>query len=335
MPSIFRPFGRRRLSCAAMVLAGLLGGPAAQAGLFDKDPPAPVVLKADSKADEAFRLLIDDGAALRHVSKAYAGPSSKVAIGMVKLNFVTDTADTARTQEFMGKATVSASAKMKLVGVTPEHMLAVANAYHAALRRHLAALGYEVVEQARLLEVEDFKKAVDDTKPVEQSSGGAVTTVYAAGTGNVMTFGMRNFAYNQKMPVVIANITINFAAFDKQTDRFAAGDKITASIESRAASTVGGFMRVMTEDGGGPQFDFVRALVLPGNFAEGIRKVEKSGGAVAAETGLRVLGALLGSRDSGSSETYEVLAAANYTTVLADDMNLLAGVTSHVLKKRE
>lgn len=310
--------------------------PAAHAGLFDKGPPEPVVLKADSKPDEAFRLLIDDGAALRHISKVYAGPSTKVAIGMVKLNFVTDTSATAKAQELMGKATVSATSTMKLVGVKPEQMLAVAQATHAALRKQLAAQGYEVVDQAQLLALPDFKQAVDDTKPMDTSFSGAVTTVYAPGTGNLQTFGMRNFAYNQKMPVVLANITVNFAAFDTKTDRFAAGaSAISASVESRAATTIGGSMRVMTEDGGGPVFEFVRPLVLPGNFAAEVRKLGKSGGEVAANVAVGLLRALAGSRDASSDETYEVVAAPDYEAVMTADLKLLSGVLAQVLKKRE
>lgn len=316
---------------AVLVLAT---GPA-QAGLFDK-PPEAVMLTAESKPAEAFKALIDDGAALRHISKPYAGPSAKAAIGMVRVNFITDASDTAATKEFMGKATVSASSQMKLVGVSPEQMQAVANAFHAALRERLAAQGYQVVEQSALLEDADFKKAVADTKPVDSSSGGKVTSVYAAGTGNLMTFGMRNFAYNQKMPVYVANVTLNFAAFDKETARWAeGGSAISASITSKVVSAVSGYVRVMTEDGGGPQFDFVRPMVLPGVFAERVEKVQKSDGEVAGTVALRVLGSLLGSRDSGSAEAYQVFARGDYPEVLGGDMKLLAGVLAQALNKRE
>lgn len=320
-----------------IALAGLslVQPPPARAGLFDK-PPEAVMLSAESRPDEAFRQLIDDGAALRHVAKVYSGPSPKAAIGMVRLNFITDAADTARTQEFMGKATVSASSQMKLVGVGPEQMQAVANAFHAALREKLAAQGYQVVEQVKLLEDADFKKAVAETKPVDTSLGGAVTTVYAAGTGNLMTFGMRNFAYNQKMPVVAANVTLNFAAFDKETSRWAeGGTAISAGITAKVVSAVSGYLRVMTEDGGGPQFDFVRPMVLPGVFAERVEKVQKSGGEVAGTVALRLLGGLLGSRDTGSAEAYQVFARSDYPEVLGGDLRLLAGVLAQSLKKRD
>ena len=147
---------------------------------------------------------------------------------------------------------------------------------------------------------------------------------------------LRNFAYNQKMPVVVANVTLNFAAFDKESSRWAdGGSAISAGITSKVVSAVSGYVRVMTEDGGGSQFDFVRPLVLPGVFAERVEKVQKSGGEVAGTVALRVLGSLLGSRDAGSAESYQVFARADYPEVLGADMKLLAGVLAQALNKRE
>lgn len=305
-----------------------------QAGLLDASGPDPVVLKADSKPEEAFRLLIDDGAALRHVSKPYTGSSKTVAIGTVRLNFVTDASDTARTKEFMGKATVSQSAQMKLLGVTPETMQAITNDFYAALRQKLKEQGYEVVEQNQLLENADFKAAVAETKPIDTSLTGSVTSVYATGTGAIGGFGMRNFAYYLKMPVVIADITLNFAAFDKETERWGAGDTIKASITSKAVSTIAGRMRLMTEDGGGAIYEFVRPLILPGQIAAKVEEIKPSAAETTAVVALKVFAALAGSQESSGTVNYQVTVVKNYREVMKKDMGLLAGVVANVLQKR-
>ncbi len=302
------------------------------AALFEPAPPQPVQLTVVSKPDEAFQLLVDDGNMFRHITKQYAGKSSAVAIGTVRLNFVTDAATTATAKAFMGKATVSQSAQMKLVGVTPETMQAIANDFHAALRKKLAEQGYEVVPQMKLLEIPEYKAAVAETKPVDNSFTGSVISVYAESTGNIRSFGMRNFSYYQKMPVVIADITLNFAVFDKATDRWASGNTIKASVTAKAVSTCSGSMSLMTEDGGGGRFDFVRPLILPGQIAASVDPIAKSGGEVAGAVVIGILGALTNS--SSATASYQVAALPNYREVMISDMGLLAGVVANVLKKR-
>ena len=56
---------------------------------------------------------------------------------------------------------------------------------------------------------------------------------------------------------------------------------------------------------------------------------------MAGTVALRVLGSLLGSRDAGSAESYQVFARADYPEVLGADMKLLAGVLAQALNKRE
>lgn len=323
--SLSRPFSRPLLTAALALSA--VGAVAA---------PDPVVLAADTNPAEAFQKLIDDGNPLRHISKPYSGSSPAVAIGTVKVNFITDVSDTAQTKEFMGKAAVDVSAGLKLMGVSPETMQSVANDFHAALGKHLAALGYQVVAQDKLLEVADYKEAVASTKPVSQNMRGTVTSVYAAGTGELRNFRMRNFAFNQKMPVVIADITLNFAQFEKNTDRW--GPQITAQISSKAISTLGGAMQLMTEDGGGGTFNFERPLLLPSEIAAKIEPVSKSAGEVATSGllgGLSALNKLVGAASSSSGfQNYEVTAVPNYREVMAADLDRVAAVVSNVLKKR-
>lgn len=317
----------------AVVLAVCSAGPAA-AGLLDKGPPEPVLLSAETDPAQAFKLLIDDGAALRHISKPYSGASKTVAIGTVRINFVTDASATATVKEFMGKNTATFTSNMKLLGVSPEDMRVVADSFASDLRAALVAQGYEVVPQAKLLENADYRVAVDGTKSVSTSPMGAVTSVYATGTGDIGGFGMRNFAYYQKMPVVIANITLNFAAFDKKTNRWDLDDAgqaaITAEVKARVMSTVAGYMRTMTEDGGGAVYDFVRPLNLPSGIAESVERKAKSAGSIAAG----LFAAVLNAGNASDSASYDVTAIKDYSRVVAADMKLLAPVVANVLQKR-
>lgn len=325
---------RTTLLFAVAALAIVTSQPAVSAGLFGSSPE-PLVLKATSPAGETFQQMIDDGNPLRHVSKVYSGPSRTAAIGMVRINFVTDASDSARTKEFMGKATATASSNMKLVGVTPEIMQSITENFHAALRRSLTAQGYEVVAQDKLLENTDYKEAVAASKSPDVSIMGSVTSVYATGTGNIETFGMRNFAFNQKMPVVIADLTLNFAAFEKNTDRWSQGGySISAGIESRVASTLGGRMRIMTEDGGGQTFDIVRPLVLPGKIDSRVEQISASGAEKAGAIALGVVAALMGSKDASSTVNYNVFAANNYRETVSTDLERVAEVVASVLQKR-
>ena len=307
----------------------------AHAGLFDSpgSGPQPVVLKEDSVPAEVFRQMIDDGALLRHVSKTYSGAAKQIAIGTVRLNFITDTGDTATAKQFMGKATVSQSVNLKLQGVEQETMVALTNGFHQALRARLAAQGYEVVAQEKLLDNPDYRQAVAETKALAAS--GSVTSVYAQGTAAIGGFTMRNFAYYLKMPVVIADLTLNFAAFDKETDRWAAGGyQISASVKPRIVSSVSGQMRLMTEDGGGAIFDIVRPLALPGAIAERVEPIAMSSAEAAGSAALKVLGAVLGSSESLATNNYLVVAAKNYREVMAGDLARLAAVTASVVDKR-
>lgn len=322
-----------RAALVALVLAG--AALSAQAALFGSSDAASatVTLKDDSVPIEVFQQMIDDGAVLRHVSKAYAGPSKTVAIGTVRLNFVTDSSETATTKQFMGKASVSQSVNMKLQGVEAETMQALANAFHDALRQQLAAQGYEVVEQTKLLEDADYKQAVADTKGVTVS--GNSTAVYAQGTGAIGGFAMRNFAFNQKMPVVLAELTLKFAAFEKETDRWAGGgQQISAEVKSKIVSSVSGQMRVMAEDGGGAIFPIVRPLALPGAIADRVDVVEKSNAEVAGTVALGVIGALLGSQAQTKSNSFVVVAAKDYREVMTADLTRVAAVVASVLQKR-
>lgn len=323
---------RRRVLLAAWLATASLGAQAALFGASDA-APAPVVLKPDSVPADVFKHMIDDGAALRHVSKAYSGASKTVAIGTVRLNFVTDSSDTATTRQFMGKATVSQSVNLKLQGVDIDTMQALADGFHAALRRQLTAQGYEVVEQTKLLENADYQQAVAGTKGVAVSGG--VTSVYAQGTGAVAGFAMRNFAFNLKLPVVLADLTLNFAAFEKDTDRWAAGGyEISASVKSKMVSSVSGQMRLMTEDGGGANFDIVRPLALPGAIAERVEPIQKSGAEVAGTAALGVLSALMGSKAESASSSFLVVAAKDYREVMTADLARVAAVVASVLQKR-
>lgn len=315
------------------VMAWSFIGPAS-AGLFDKGPPEPILLSAQTDPAQAFKLLLDDGAALRHISKPYSGPSKTVAIGTVRLNFVTDASATATVKEFMGKNTATFTSSMKLLGVTPEMMKAVADRFAADLREALTARGYEVVPQAKLLENADYRSAIESTPPTSLSPMGAVTSVYATGTGDIGGFGMRNFAYYQKMPVVIANITLNFAAFDKKTNRWDLDDggqaAISAEVKARVVSTVAGSMRVMTEDGGGAIYEFVRPLNLPSGIAERIERKAKSGGSIAAG----LLAAVLTPGNASDSASYDVTAIQDYQQAASADLKLLAPVVANVLQSR-
>lgn len=320
------------IGCAAWVWA--ITACPAQAGLFDKGPPEPVLLTAETDPAQAFNLLIDDGAALRHVSKPYGGASKTVALGTVRVNFVTDASDTATVKEFMGKSTASFTAGMKLKGVGVDAMQAVANAFADDLRAALAARGYEVVPQAKLLENADYRAAVEGTKTVSTSMTGAVTSVYANGTGNLGGFGMRNFAYYQKMPVVIADITLNFAAFDKTTSRWGLDDQgqraVSAGVKASVVSSIAGSMRTMTEDGGGALYEFVRPLNLPSSIAESVERKAKSTGSVVAG----LFAAVLNPTNASDSASYDVTAVPDYAQVVSADLKLLAPVLANVLQKR-
>lgn len=317
-------------SAPVWVLCLLLSAQAV-AGLFDKDPPPAIRLDANTDRSEAFKQLIDDGAALRHISKPYSGSAKSVVIGQVKLTFITDSSSTAATKEFMGNRMVSASTSMKLLGVSQEDMRAVTDNFYSSLKTALLARGYEVIDQEKLLENADFKRAAADTKMLDTSFSGAATTLYATGTAAIDGFGMRNFSYNLKLPVLKAHIVLHFASFEKDTQRFGLGADLaaTASVKSAVKSAVSGSVSVMTEDGGGQIFEFVRPLDLPSNIAGSVADKGATTGQMAAN----VFGALLGG-NSSSDNNVEVTAVKNYREVVSGDLNMLAEVLANSFAKK-
>ena len=318
---------RKRLLLAACMLLAMQS----HAGLFDK-APQPIILEAATDREEAFKtLFLNENLMARDQNKPYEGPTRPLAMASLKLQFITDTSASSTS----GNKGATVDVNYKLVGLTPETMQAVADDFAASFAAALAARGHPVLEQDKVLAIDDFRKLVVETSG-PQESGGLVkalasnsgVTVFSKGTAD--TFTMSGYGKGADLAkalgatTVHANLIIGFAKLaNSGSFRSAEVDHgVKLSLSPRSM-----FM-VMGDDGSIKQFQFRQEIVLPSQIGAKVEDVGRSGG----QTALLIFNALAGG-SAGSIKNYQVTPVANYRELVSADLKMVAEVLAQGLKK--
>ncbi len=305
----------------------------AMGALFGKEPPRPLVLTPATSRSEAFARIVDDGAALRHVPKPYAGPAKPVAIGGLVFDFITDTGAASNRGDLLTGEKLTQTVNYKLVGVTPEIMQAIADDFAVHFRKALTDQGYTVLEQEKLLTDPAYKASVAEAEAPQArsnflSKNGSITVVSkgTADSSSILGGGFKDVALSKAFGdaiVVSAHILVNFAQFEDS------GVYREASVTHRVQLSVipQSKFSVTTETGLVP-YPFLRTTVLPSQIAAKVTSSAVSGGQMATA----ILGAFAGR--STRMSNYEVTAVDNYRNVAAADLKMLAEVLANGLTKR-
>jgi hypothetical protein len=316
----------------ALIVAGsLLLTSHTLAGLFDK-APQPIVLEAGTDREAAFKtLFLNENLMARDQNKPYEGPVRPLAMASVKLMFITDTSASSSS----GDKGATVDVNYKLVGLPPATMQAVADDFASTFAAALAARGYAVLEQDKVLANDDFRKLVTETAGPQESNGltkalASNSGVTVLGKGTADTFTMTGYSKGADLAkalgttTVHANLIIGFAKLANSGSFKSAevdhGVKLSISPKSM-------FM-VMGDDGSIKQFQFRQEVVLPSQIAAKVADVGRTGG----QTALLIFNALAGG-GSGAIKNYEVTPVENYRELVTADLKMVAEVLAQGLKK--
>lgn len=322
-----------------LTTACVLASTQSNAQLFGKkEPPKPVVLEASTSRAEAFKQLIDDGAAFRHVPKIYSGSVKPIAIGNVTLEFVTNTEASSKVyQSASGVGTVQTAVNYKLLGVSPETMQSIADGFAQELRKAITAQGYTVLEQEQLLKDAAFAASVAEAAATEPQARTAFLTkngyvkVTAKGTADTsgMSGAFKEIALSKAFdhaPVVKANLVLNFAQL-QDVSSATTGHKV--EVAHRVQLSISGGNFALMQETGSATFPFLRTVVLPSQIASKVTKLETTTGEKATTVFVMLLGGKI-----ASTNNYEVTAVDNYAEVVSADLKVLAEVMAQGLKKQ-
>jgi hypothetical protein len=303
----------------------------AHAGLFDK-APQPIMLEATTDRASAFStLFLNENLMARDQNKPYDGPVRPLAMATVMLKFITDTSASSTS----GNKGATVDVNYKLLGLTPETMQTVADDFATNFAAALAAQGYSVIGQDKVLANDEFRALVEETAGPKESGGlvkamakNSGTTVLSKGTAD--TFTMTGYSKGAALAKALgattihANLIIGFAKLANsgsyRSAEVAHGVKLSLSPQSM-------FM-VMGDDGSIKQFQFRQEVVLPSQIGSKVVDVGRSGG----QTALLIFNAIAGG-SSGSISNFEVTVADNYREMVSTDLKMVAEVLAQGLKK--
>ena len=304
---------------------------ASHAGIFDK-APQPIMLEAATDRAEAFKtLFLNENLMARDQNKPYDGPVRPLAMATVMLKFITDTSASSTS----GSKGATVDVNYKLLGLTPETMQAVADDFATNFANALAAQGYSVIAQDRVLANDEFRKLVEETAGPKESGGmvkalakNSGTTILSKGTAD--TFTMTGYSKGAALAKALgattihANLIIGFAKLANSgsysSAEVAHGVKLSLSPQSM-------FM-VMGDDGSIKQFQFRQEIVLPSQIGAKVVDVGRTGG----QTALLIFNALAGG-GSGAISNFEVTPVENYRELVSADLKMVAEVLAQGLKK--
>jgi len=316
---------------ALIVAACLVLTPHAWAGLFDK-APQPIILETGTDREVAFKtLFLNENLMARDQNKPYEGPARPLAMASVKLMFITDTSASSSS----GDKGATVDVNYKLVGLPPATMQAVADDFASTFATALAARGYSVVEQEKVLANDDFRKLVTETAGPQESNGltkalASNSGVTVLGKGTADTFTMTGYSKGADLAKALGSTTVHASLIIGFAKLANSGSFRSAEVDHGVKLSISpkSMFMVMGDDGSIKQFQFRQEVVLPSQIAAKVTDVGRTGG----QTAQLIFNALAGG-SSGSIKNFEVTPVENYRELVTSDLKMLAEVLAQGLKK--
>lgn len=322
-----RPTWRTGLLAACLLLSTQ-----AHCGIFDK-APQPIVLEATTDRASAFStLFLNENMMARDQNKPYEGPVRPLAMATVMVKFITDTSASSTS----GNKGATVDVNYKLLGLTPEVMQAVADDFSANFATALAAQGYAVLGQDKVLGQEEFRTLVAETAAPHESRGvvkalakNSGTTVLAKGTAD--TFTMTGYSKGAALAKSLGATTIHASLVIGFAKLANSGSFRSAEVDHGVKLSVlpQSVFMVMGDDGSSKRFEFRQEIVLPSQIGAKVVDAGRSGG----QTALLIFNALAGG-SSGSIKNYEVTVVDNYRDLVSADLKMVSEVLAQGLKKQ-
>jgi hypothetical protein len=267
----------------------------------------------------------------RDQNKPYEGPVRPLAMASVKLTFITDTSASSTS----GDRGATVDVNYKLAGLAPATMQAVADDFASSFAAALAARGYSVLEQDKVLANDDFRKLVAETAGPQESSGlakamASTSGVTVLGKGTADTFTMTGYGKGADLAKALGGTTVHASLIIGFAKLANSGNFVSAGVDHGVKLSISpkSMFMVMGDDGSIKQFQFRQEIVLPSQIASKVVDIGRTGG----QTALLIFNALAGG-GSGSIKNYEVAPVENYRELVSADLKMVAEVLAQGLKK--
>jgi len=297
---------------------------------FARDP-APVALPEpfDVAAASASLVEVSNVKALKGVKR--------VAVPQFSIEFVTSDNVSSETSGFAAAGRASVTGYYRLVGVDEPDFQALANQLYAGFVQALQAQGLEVLTPEQLAAAPTWKKLVGSGVPLPlrgdssitvappgmalyganrmlANSGkkGTLASLSALGSGfSAVGEAMENVTLTQELggaALVEVALKLHFAQLKNESKGFFGRLGSTAEVSAKLHPIL---TQARLSVQVGPEMSVVSAkqplLLDPAAFSE-VRKPAATGGEVAGAVAVGLLRMAIGSKDSSSTEKYEVVA---------------------------
>jgi hypothetical protein len=314
---------RRFLALAALCL-GLM-----QPACAREPAPVPLPEPFDVAAAAASLVEVSSARALKGIRR--------VAVPQFSIEFVTSDKVTAETSGFAAAGRASVSGYYRLVGVDEPDFQALANQLYAGFVQALQAQGLEVVAPEQLAAAPTWKKLVAGGVPLPlrgdssitlappgmalygasrmlANSGkpGVLASLSAVGAGFTgVAEATENLALTQELggaALVEVALKLHFAQLKNENQGFLGRLSSTAAVSAKL-HPIPTQARLSVQQGAEVAVISAKQPLLldPAAFSE-VRKQAATTGEVAGAVAVGLLRLAIGSKDSSSSEKYEVVA---------------------------
>lgn len=293
--------------------------------------PAPVALPDPFDAATAAATLVE-------VSNARALKGVKrVAVPQFSVEFVTQDSVSSETSGFAAAGRASVTGYYRLVGVDEPEFQALATQLYAAFVQALQAQGLEVLTPEQLAAAPTWRKLVAGGVPLPQRADSSITVAppgmalyganrMLANSGKKGTFAslaalgagfsavgeaMDNVTLAQELDgaaLVEVSLRLDFAQLKNESKGFFGRLSNTAEVSAKLHPILTQARLSVQHGAEGAVVSTRQPLLLdPAAFSE-VRKQAASGGDIAGAVAVGLLRMAIGSKDSSSTEKYEVVA---------------------------
>lgn len=293
--------------------------------------PAPVALPEPLDVASAAASLIE----VSNV-KALKGVK-RVAVPQFSIEFITQDSVSSETSGFAAAGRASVTGYYRLVGLEQPDFQALANQLYASFVQALQAQGLEVLTPEQLAEAPTWRKLVAGGVPLPKRTDSSITVappgmaLYGAGRmvantgktsllGNIAAMGsgfsgvseaIENAALTQELggaALVEVSMRLHFAQLKNESKGFLGRLSGTAEVSAKLHPVL---TQARMSVQAGQEMSVINArqplLLDPAAFSE-VRKQAATGGEMAGAVAVGLLRMAIGSKDSSSSEKYEVVA---------------------------
>jgi hypothetical protein len=334
------------ISPLLLVAASLAALLLATAPAHAKDELTPLTVDASFNAADAAAkgFTIADAVALKGIKR--------VAVPVFALEFIVADNVTATTSSFGSMGRASSSQYYKLLGVGEADFQAITDGLYVRFLDALRASGVEVLDAAQVTAAPTYAKLVASGSPAPiKSSSTMMMSPPGLGLYGFAKMGGGNTSSQKSLFSAFSEVGAGFAAVGAISDTIQLGKELDASLlEVRmrvsfvklsdnnkgffgklagAASTTGKTLPSVDNVAMSVQSGSMRSsvtmkhtLTLDGAAFADVREKATTAGDVAGTVAVELLKLAIGSKDSSSSQEWEVVAAPDkYRQVIGDGLN--------------